>query len=124
MSMTEVNSLLPRIILNKPLNLSVLISWLQGRSNLNKGEVLAVLSHLEDGLAVFLKDGYPIKLPGLGSFTPTLRLDGTINIKYRPDKELLGRLNTPDAFNGTIKNKKNIGKSIDELKQILKDSNG
>lgn len=121
MSMTEVNPLLPRIILNKPIPLSMLIEYLRGRSNLNKGEVLAVLSHLEDALTFFLKDGYPMNLPGIGSFTPTLRLDGTINIKYRPEKELLNRLNAQGAFNGTIKNKKNIGKSIEELKLLLEE---
>jgi hypothetical protein len=119
MSMTEVNPLLPRIILKKPLDLSVLIEYLEDRSGLNKGDVLAVLSHLEDALAFFLKDGYPMRLPGIGSFSPTIRLDGRINIKFRPEKKLNNKLNTKNAFHGTIKNKKNIGKSIDELKQLL-----
>lgn len=119
MSMTEVNPLLPRIILNKPLPLSELIEYIKDRSNLNKGEVLGILSHLEDDLVFFLNEGYPMRLPGIGSFTPTIRLDGHINIKFRPEKELLNSLNAKGAFTGTIKNKKNVGKSIDELKQLL-----
>ncbi|WP_457617824.1 hypothetical protein, partial [Lutibacter sp.] len=56
-----------------------------------------------------------VKLEGIGTFSPSIKLDGTIKINFRVNRRLQDRLNMTGAFTGDIKNKENIGKTMAEL---------
>jgi hypothetical protein len=75
------------------------------------GMVSKMLSELYTVLQYHCTMGQPVKLDGLGTFTPTLSLDGTFNMAFRPDKKVKSALNTPYGFRGEIKNKEMIGKT-------------
>jgi hypothetical protein len=59
--------------------------------------------------------GQAVKIEGLGTFTPTIRLDGSLDILFRPDPDMLKRLNNRTKFHAKILNKANFGKSAEEL---------
>lgn len=56
-----------------------------------------------------------MKVEGLGTFSPSIDLDGNLAISYRPDPALSNGLNIPGIFSGTILNRENIGKTSEEL---------
>ena len=52
---------------------------------------------------------------GIGTFTPSIDLDGYFSIAFRADPAMNFGLNIPSIFSGTILNREYIGKSSDEL---------
>lgn len=84
-------------------------------TGLTEGEIRFVLYELRDTILEAHGHGQAVKLEGLGIFTPTIRVDGRLDVLFRPEVELLNRLNDPSHFHAKILNKKNIGKSADEL---------
>lgn len=73
------------------------------------------IKELRDQILVFCRSGRAVKVEGLGTWTPTIALDGTLDIQYRPDATIGYGLNIPGVFSGTIINRENIGKTSDEL---------
>jgi hypothetical protein len=105
----------PRIDFEKTLQTDQLVEYMATRTGLNTGEVLLVAYELHDALENFLRSGRPVKLDGVGTFSPDLRSDGTFIVHYRPDAGLKRKLNARDAFRGKLLNRKNVGRSAAEL---------
>ena len=91
-----------------------IVEFMQRSTGLNEGEVWLQLMELRDALVFFARSGQATKVPGMGTFTPSLRADGDFHMTFRPAVELKQALNRGN-FYGTIKNKQNRGKSADEL---------
>jgi len=85
------------------------------RTGLNEGEIRFVVYELRDAILTAHRRGQSVKIEGLGTFTPTVRMDGNLDILFRPDADMLKQLNDPTRFYAKILNKSNIGKSADEL---------
>jgi hypothetical protein len=85
------------------------------RTGLNEGEIRFVVYELRDAILMAHRQGQSVKIEGLGTFTPTVRMDGNLDILFRPDADMLRQLNDPTKFYAKILNKSNIGKSGDEL---------
>jgi hypothetical protein len=83
-------------------------------TGLNEGTIRYVVYELRDAMLMAHRTGQAVKIEGLGTFTPTIRMDGNFDILFRPDVEMLRQLNNSD-FYATILNKANIGKSAQEL---------
>lgn len=105
----------PQIELGPTVHMPLLIEYMAGRTGLNAGEIKLAAYELHDALTYFLGMGQPIQMEGVGTFTPEIRLDGTLLISFRPCVELKRALNIPHAFQGRLRNGKNIGKSSHEL---------
>lgn len=73
------------------------------------------ICELRDQIIEFCRAGRAVKVDGIGTWTPNLQMDGSINIQYRADNALVNALNLPGVFSGAILNAENIGKSTDEL---------
>jgi hypothetical protein len=84
-------------------------------TSLNEGSIRHVVYDLRDAILSAHRTGLAVKIEGLGTFTPTIRLDGSLDILFRPDPDMLRQLNDPTKFYAKILNKANIGKSADEL---------
>ncbi len=110
-----INEYRPRIVLGRRAEMPDLIVLISSRTGLNEGEVRQVLLELRDAVSFFNLQGQAVKLDGLGTYTPTIDLDGSINVGHRADIELKNRLATPGAFRGTITNRDTIGQSGDDL---------
>jgi len=85
------------------------------RTGLNEGEIRFVVYELRDDILMAHRDGQAVKVEGLGTFTPTIRMDGSLDILFRPEPDMLRQLNDPTRFYAKILNKSNIGKSADAL---------
>jgi hypothetical protein len=85
------------------------------RTGLNEGEIRFVVYELRDTILDSHRNGQAVKIEGLGTFTPTVRVDGSLDIIFRPDPDMLRQLNNETKFYAKILNKSNIGKSADEL---------
>ena len=68
-----------------------------------------VLQEMSEMIVYFNGQGTPVKLPGLGIFTPSIDRHGTYKINLRTDSALKKGLNAPDAYKGKLANKANIG---------------
>lgn len=110
-----IKALMPQIELNQTVKVDELAKYISRGTNLNPAEIRFVLQELKDALLFFTRSGQPVKLDGLGTFTPGIRLNGEFTINVRVDRELVNGLNRPEAFKGRIRNRENIGKSGDQL---------
>ena len=82
---------------------------------LNQGSILNVVYQLRDSILMAHRHGQAVKIEGLGTFTPTIRIDGSLDILFRPDPDMLRQLNDRSRFRAKILNRANIGKSADDL---------
>ncbi len=79
------------------------------RTSINKGDVLRLLQELKEALLFFNSQGTPVKLPGIGTFSPSIDRHGQISINLRLDASLRQNINAPRTYTGFIRNKANIG---------------
>ena len=92
-----------------------MVENLARRTSLNEGSIRHVVYELRDEILRAHRTGQAVKIEGLGTFTPTVRLDGGLDILFRPDPDMLRQLNDRTKFYAKILNKANIGKSAEEL---------
>lgn len=119
MALTDNNRQFPRIKLNGILEKKGLVRFINNSSTFSEGDIVGVITALKGALLNHLKEATPVRLEGIGIFSPTLKLDGRVNIRFRADKEFVRELNTrKDSLRGSIKNKKNVGKTLDDLQEI------
>ncbi|NJN98146.1 MAG: hypothetical protein HC875_30715 [Anaerolineales bacterium] len=99
----------PQLKLNSTVQLNEVADWIARGTNLKEGDVLHVLHELNKAILYFNRHGTPVKLPGIGIFTPSIDRDGVIKINLRADVSLRHEINSPRAYTGQINNKANIG---------------
>lgn len=87
---------------------------LETSSTLSKTDIIAVLTGLQDAIIYFNLQGRGVKLDGLGTYLPNINYQGEIDAAHRLDKTLKRALNNR-LFSGKIRNKKNIGKTAEEV---------
>ena len=99
----------PKLDLNQTLQLNEVADWMAMRTGLNKNETLMILQELNEAILYFNRQGTPIKLPGIGIFSPSIDSDGVIRINLRADNELRNSINNANAYVGQVLNSVNIG---------------
>lgn len=110
-----IGALRPRIELGKTAQKAELIRVLARATSLNEGSVDLVIKELRDQIIEFHRSGRAVKIEGLGTWTPNMALDGSLDVQYRADTALLSGLNTAGLFTGSVINRENIGKSGEQL---------
>lgn len=105
----------PRIDLGRTVQQDELVEYLAGRTGLNEGTLSLVLYELRDALIHYHRRGRGVKLNGIGTYLPNIKLDGTFDVQHRLDWDTKNALNEPGSFRGTIQNREHIGKTVDEL---------
>jgi hypothetical protein len=108
----------PRLELSRTVQPSQIAEYIAARTSLNRGEIENVLTELNEAIAFFARQGAPVKLGGVGIFTPSIKLSGALDVGLRLDTSIDAALNVPGAFTGSVKNGENVGKSSDELKAM------
>lgn len=108
----------PRVELKPTAQLEKVAEWMSMRTGLNKSEVMMVLQEQSEAILYFNKDGIPVKLPGVGTFTPSVDGEGTYNIGFRADTVLKNGINTPNAYQGDVKNRERIGWTKEQYKEL------
>ena len=105
----------------RTMSTATIVKNMSSRSGLSTGEIVHVIYEMQDQISSAARDGQAVKIEGLGTFTPTLRADGRINLVFRADPRFLDKLNS-EALYAKIINKENIGKSADELVALWNES--
>jgi len=108
----------PRIDLNKTADPLEVVEYISERTGLNRGEIRLVLDELHDTVLWFNKRGIPVKLEGLGHYTPFMKVGGTIRIVHRLDSALRREINKEQVFKGVVINNENRTKTVEELVEL------
>jgi len=113
----------PRIDQGKTAQKPELLRAASRATGLVEGTFDLSIRELRDQIIEFCRAGRAVKIDGLGTWTPNLKLDGKFDIQYRADNALVNGLNVPGVFNGEIVNAENIGKSGEELVAMWNEAN-
>ncbi|MDQ1353825.1 MAG: hypothetical protein QG657_4132 [Acidobacteriota bacterium] len=105
----------PRLKISSRASMNQVVSFIAGRTGLNRGVISMVLYELQDALLYYHLTGRSVKLDGLGCFTPFIDTKGKIDVTNRLPAEFIAGLNKPNAYEGEIINRDMIGKSSQEL---------
>lgn len=105
----------PRVHQGRTVQKRELIRVIAHATSIVEGLVDLVIKELRYHIVGFLLSGRAVKIEGLGTWTPNLRLDGTLDIQYRADPELMREIKFSGRFKGPVSNRENIGLSGDEL---------
>jgi nucleoid DNA-binding protein len=107
--MQAVSAYGPKLQLNPTAQLSQVADWMAMRTGLNKSEVMMVLQELSEAVLYFNGQGTPVKLPGVGTFSPSVDRSGKFKINLRADVALKNGINAPGAYSGQVRNRDRIG---------------
>ena len=110
-----VNAYRPRIEQGNTVQKPELIRAVSRATSLVEGSVDQAVKEVRDQIIEFCRAGRAVKVDGLGTYTPTIDLDGYFAITFRADPAMNHGLNLPGTFSGTILNREFIGKTSDEL---------
>jgi hypothetical protein len=110
-----INTYRPRIEQGNTVQKAELIRGLSHATSLVEGSVSLTMTELKFRIVEYCRSGRAVKVDGLGTWTPSIGLDGKVSIQYRPDLAFDYELNQPGVFTGTVINRDNIGKTSDEL---------
>jgi hypothetical protein len=110
-----INTYRPRIEQGNTVQKAELIRGLSHATSLVEGSVSLTMTELKFRIVEYCRSGRAVKVDGLGTWTPSIGLDGKVSIQYRPDLAFDYELNQPGVFTGTVINRENIGKTSDEL---------
>src|SRR5262245_1076627 len=100
-----INAFRPRIEQGNTVQKPELVRALSRATGLVEGNIDLVIKEMRDQIIEFCRAGRAIKVEGLGTWTPSIALDGTLDIQYRPDAAFNYGLNIPGVFTGTILNR-------------------
>lgn len=107
----------PRIELIEAADTERFMELITQRTTLSAGVVKNVQESEVETLIGLLKEGRPVHT-GIAIFTPSIDLEGNIDISVRVDKRILTALNAYGAFTGKVLRSENIGKSTEELAEL------
>jgi len=57
--------------------------WLASTSTLSHSDVIGALTGLQDAVAHFNRQGRGVRLEGLGTYLPNIKLSGELDVAYR-----------------------------------------
>ncbi len=110
-----VRAYTPRVVQGQMVDMSILAKLIAGRTSFNTGTILNMLYEFKDALVLYALTGQPVRLEGLGIFSPTVNKNGEFDLNYRTDVWLKSELNKRGEFKGVMKNRDMIGKSLDDM---------
>lgn len=105
----------PRVVQGNMVEIEDVADYIEGRSSLNGGAVVNTLWEFRKALTVFALSGRPVRLKGLGIFSPRMDKDGVVGLNFRMDPWLKSELNVMGKFKGEVVNRDMLGKSAVEM---------
>jgi hypothetical protein len=115
LTIQAVNAYRPRIEQGNTVQKPELLRAASRATGIVEGTLDQSIKELRDQIIEFNRSGRAVKVEGLGTFSPSIDLEGNLAICFRPSPAFANGLNIPGIFTGTIVNRENIGKSTREL---------
>ena len=110
-----INAYRPRIEQGNTVQKPELLRAASRATGIVEGTLDQSIKELRDQIIEFNRAGRAVKVEGLGTFAPSIDMEGTISISFRPSPAFANALNIPGIFTGRIHNRENIGKTTTEL---------
>ena len=110
-----INAYRPRVEQGNTVQKPELIRALSRSTGLVEGSIDQATKELRDHIIEYNRSGRAVKVEGFGTFSPSIDLDGTLAINFRPDPALNYGINIPGIFSGTIINREFIGYTSEQL---------
>lgn len=110
-----INAYRPRVEQGNTVQKPELVRALSRATGLVEGSIDQSNKELRDHIIEYCRAGRAVKVEGLGTFTPSIDLDGVLAIHFRPDPALNYGINVPGTFSGTILNREFIGYTSEDL---------
>ncbi len=107
----------PRIELIEAADAERFMSLITQRTTLSSGVVKNVQESEVETLIGLLKEGRPVHT-GVAIFTPSIDLEGNIDINVRVDKRIISALNSNGAFSVKLLRGENVGKTSNDLAML------
>jgi hypothetical protein len=115
LTIQAVNAYRPRIEQGNTVQKPELLRAASRATGIVEGTLDQSIKELRDQIIEFNRSGRAVKVEGLGTFSPSIDLEGNLAICFRPSPAFANGLNIPGIFTGTIVNRENIGKTSEEL---------
>ena len=115
LTIQAVNAYRPRIEQGNTVQKPELLRAASRATGIVEGTLDQSIKELRDQIIEFNRSGRAVKVEGLGTFSPSIDLEGNLAICFRPSPAFANGLNIPGIFTGTIINRDNIGRSTREL---------
>ena len=112
---SALNRYRPQIEYGETADWREVASHIAKHTGLSPVDVIRVLLELQAATIYFLLLGRGVKLEGLGTYLPNINYQGVFDVAHRLDRRLKRALTIKRAFSGRIRNKKNIGKTANEI---------
>jgi len=109
-----INAYRPRLELGDPATAQRYMELVTQRTTLSPGVVKNVQESEVETLIGLLLEGRAVHT-GISIYTPSIDLDGDLEVKIRVDARILRELNAKGAFRGRTTNADNIGKAAADL---------
>ena len=77
-----------------------------------------MILEMNEVILEFNRNGRPVRFPGVGIFTPSIRRNGQLSVRFRADAGLIRKLNSKNFFRGEIINTENIDADNARLKEL------
>ena len=110
-----INAYRPRIEQGITVQKPELVRATSRSTGIAEGTLDHSIKEVRDQIIEYCRAGRAVKVEGLGTWSPSISLDGMLDIQYRPDPAFVYGLNIPGIFKGKIINSEHIGKTGDEL---------
>ena len=81
---TAIRHYKPEIKRERTLQMPDIIRDMTRSTGLSQGVILHVVYQLQDVILTAHRQGQALKIEGLGIFTPVIRMDGSLDILFRP----------------------------------------
>ncbi|MCC7019105.1 MAG: HU family DNA-binding protein [Ardenticatenales bacterium] len=107
----------PRVSTLPTLDLDALAERLASGTLLTPRVARMVLEELGHEIGQQLRTGHRVKLPGIGTFGPRIRLDGTMRATLRLAPELRDAVTDVGTFLGGITGRESVGLDLIALKE-------
>lgn len=111
-----VNRYRPRVTNAPTIDIDFLAERLAVGTLITRPLARMVLEELGREVAGLLRTGHKVRLPGIGTLSPRVRLGGRMHPAIRFDEVLKRSLSTVDAFLGAVEHRESVGLDLAALK--------
>ena len=114
--LTAINKLRPKIVNQGTVDMEEMAGRMSKNTTFNREEIYGMLRLCVQEINDALQAGETVKLDGLLSIAPNMKVGGAVNMSVRADRGSIAGLSNPQLWTASkVTNHANISKTSDEL---------